>query len=149
MPADDGLACQGHRHRVLVAVAYPPMRQMLAAFLERDTHCWSATSTTLAELAGAIDRHHPDVVIVGAAEFPRCCQAEFGGFPAARVVVIGHEPDRAYRAAAFRGGAGGWVAADAVGDELNTQLSIAVACERARQSPHGCLPFREPLCPNS
>ena len=95
---------------------------MIAEFLERDHECWCATPTTLDGLHGEIERECPDVVIVDAADFPRCCRAEFGGFPAARVVVIGPEPDDAYRTAALRKGAGAWVSADAVGDELSAAL---------------------------
>lgn len=110
------------QQRVVVAVAYPSLRQMITELLERDQDSWLVNSTSIADLPRAIDRQYPDALIVDAANFPRCCAPECGGFPAARVVVIGREPDDAYRAAALRGGAGAWIAADAVGDELSVRL---------------------------
>jgi DNA-binding NarL/FixJ family response regulator len=127
--ADNCPACPGQRRTIAVAVAYPPMRRMITEFLERDDECWCATPTTVDDLSGEIERDRPDVVIVDAADFPRCCRAEFGGFPAARVVVVSPEPDHAYRAAALREGAGAWVSADAVGDELSAHLRAVFACE--------------------
>ena len=112
----------GDPRAVVVAVAYPPMRRMIAELLERDQDSWLVTSTSIFDLARAIDRHYPDALIVDAADFPRCCSPQCGGFPATQVVVIGREPDHAYRAEALRSGAGAWVAADAMGDELGSRL---------------------------
>lgn len=104
---------------------------MITQLLERDRDPWRVTSTSMADLARAIQRHDPDALIVDAADFPRCCRLESGGFPAARVVVIGRDPDHAYRTAAVRGGAGAWVAADAIGDQLSAELDAGFVCARA------------------
>jgi hypothetical protein len=105
------------------------MRRLIAELLEGDHGCWSTTGTSVAELREAIARHYPDVLIVDDADFPRCCRAEYGAFAAERTIVIGHEPEPAYRAAAFTSGAGGWVVADAIGDELLAQLHTTLGCE--------------------
>ena len=112
----------GEPRAVVVAVAYLSMRRMITELLERDQEPWLVTSTSIVDLARLIDRHYPDALIVDATDFPSCCGPECGGFPAAQVVVIGREPDHAYRAEAFRGGAGAWIAADAIGDELCARL---------------------------
>lgn len=112
----------GERRAVVVAVAYLSMRRMITELLERDQDPWLVTGTSIPDLPRAIHRHHPDALIVDAADFPRCCDPECGGFPPAQVVVVGRDPDHAYRAEAFRGGAGAWIAADAIGDELCARL---------------------------
>ena len=137
MSVDDCPAFRGQRRVIVVAVAYAPLREMITEFLARDHKCWSGTSATLPDLAGAIERNFPDVVIVDAADFPRCCGPEFGGIPTARVVVIGHEPGHAYRTAALAHGAGAWVAADAIGDELTTEMHAVLGCPNCAPARFG------------
>lgn len=95
---------------------------MITQLLERKQDPWLVTTASMADLPQVISRNYPDGLIVDAVDFPRCCGPDCGGFPMAQVVVIGRDPDRAYRTEALRAGAGAWVAADSIGDELSEQL---------------------------
>ena len=91
-------------------------------------------------LVDAIDRAHPDLVIVDSVDYPACCQAALRALPSERVIVIGPEPDRAYRSRALALGAGGWVCRDHVGEELSGAMRAALAC-----GDHPCGPGAPPM----
>lgn len=94
-------------------------------------------------LVAAIERAHPDLVIVDSVDFPACCQAALRALPSERVIVIGPEPDRAYRSRALALGAGGWVCRDHVGEELSGAMREALGC-RHQPCGSGTLSSRSP-----
>ena len=104
------------------------MRQLILDLLDREHGCWKARLLA-GELAHAASDLHPDLVIVDGADFPRCCREELAGYPFGRIVVIGREPDRAYKAAALQHGAGAWVARDDIGDGLSAAMRRALGCK--------------------
>ena len=125
-------ACAG-APTVLVAVAYRTLRELTVELLEREHGCWQVTALSeLAELSRAVAARPPDLVVVDAADFPRCCRELLDGFPARRVVVIGPEPDVAYERAARRAGAGAWLARDRVAEDLSAGMRAALGCTHAR-----------------
>lgn len=79
-------------------------------------------------LGEAIARTAPDVVVVDTVDFPARCVAALDEFPPGHVVVIGPEPDPAYRSAALSQGAAAWVSRDHVGDELGAAVRTALGC---------------------
>jgi DNA-binding NarL/FixJ family response regulator len=79
------------------------------------------------------------VVVVDTVDFPACCHAALNSLPPERVIVVGPEPDAAYRTAAVSLGAGGWVSRDRIGDELASAVRTALGCPRDR-CPEGTAP---------
>lgn len=130
---------------VLVAIRHPVMRRWTGELLASDHSCWVVGQPRTGEmLAEAIDRAHPDLVIVDSVDFPACCQAALRALPSDRVVVIGPEPDRAYRSRALALAAGGWVSRDHVGEELSGAMRTALGCRH-----HPCGPATPPSRPAS
>jgi len=114
---------------VVVAVGHRALRSLTVELLERDHACWRVLAVTdSSTLAAVITDARPDLLIVDAGDFPRCCRDLLGGFPAERVVVIGPEPDAAYERAARRSGAGAWLSQDRVGEDLSTAMRAALGC---------------------
>lgn len=134
---------------VLVAIRHPVMRRWTSELLTSEHGCWTVRKPGSGEmLADAIRRTRPDLVIVDSIDFPACCQAALRTLSPEQVIVIGPEPDRAYRARALALGAGGWVCRDRVGDELSAAMQAALGCHHrpcargsptADQQPHGSL----------
>ena len=115
--------------RVLVAIRHPAMRAFTLELIRREHHCWRATALEDGELlVDALPRLNPDVLVVDDGDFPSCCQAAIAAFPPSRVVVLGTEPDHAYRADAFRKGAGAWVAREDVGEQLGPVMRQVLGC---------------------
>ena len=112
---------------VLVAVAHPMMRRLILDLLDREHGCWTA-SLLSGELGDALRTGTPDLVVVDGADFPRCRRDQLSGYPCSRIIVVGPEPDAAYRAAALRDGAGAWVARDDVADRLSAEMRSALGC---------------------
>ena len=113
--------------RVLVAVAHPAMRRMILELLDREHRCWNAFVVEH-DLCSAMHDLQPDLVIVDGAAFPdRCCH-QGDEYPCERIVVVGPEPDAAYKAIALQNGAGGWVARDDVADDLSAEMRKALGC---------------------
>ena len=103
------------------------MRALTSELLERDGACRvTGVGGDDQELAAAIDRDHPDLVILDTGEFPACCPVALGRFRFERVIVIGPEPACSYRAAALAAGAGAWVSRDRVGDDLIVEVCRAL-----------------------
>lgn len=110
--------------RIVVAVAHPTMRRYLCDLIEQRCRCWLATtSSDPDELQAALGTLRPDVLVVDHALRPVNGARRKSAFPAAQVLVIGPEPDPAYRAAAISGGAGAWLSRD----DLETELVPALA----------------------
>ena len=71
----------------------------------------------------------PDLVVLDTASLDECpCGCADNRFPCHRMVVIGPEPDGAYRSAALHVGAGGWVARDVVAEQLSNAMRAALGC---------------------
>ncbi|MGD9795495.1 MAG: hypothetical protein AB7V43_18680 [Acidimicrobiia bacterium] len=120
--------CDG-QPRVLVVIEHPAMLRYTRELLERECACWVATETSSGqELVEALDRLDPDLLIVDAGAFPSCCPAALSRIALDRVIVIGPEPDIAYRDAALTNGAGGWIARDEVGERLGTEMRRVLGC---------------------
>lgn len=120
--------CDG-QPRVLVAMQHPSMLRFTRELLERECGCWVATEAhTGAALARTVDRVIPELLVIDAADFPACCFAAIAHIPRDRIIVIGPEPDPAYRAAALRSGAGGWLAREEVADRLGAEMRRVLGC---------------------
>ena len=116
------------RPQVVVAVAHRAMRALIVDLLAAEHGCWAVSAVAgMAGLVGAITTQ-PDLVVVDAADFAACCCGLLGSFPLDRVVVIGPEPDPAYRRATLDRGAGAWLSRDLVADELSAALRLALDC---------------------
>jgi DNA-binding NarL/FixJ family response regulator len=123
---------------VLLAIRHPVMRRWTGELLTSEHGCWTIAQPRRGEmLAAAIDRTRPAMVIVDSVDFPECCRAALGALPRDRVIVVGPEPDQAYRNAALANGAGGWLSREHVGDELSRAMRRVLGC---RHDP--CPPAR-------
>lgn len=121
---------------VLVAIRHPVMRRWIGELLAFEHGCWTVAQPGGGEmLADAIERASPALVVVDSVDFPACCQAALRALPPERVIVVGPEPDQAYRARALGLGAGGWVCRDHVGEELSGAMRAALGCRH-----HPCEP---------
>ena len=120
-PVCDGTPC------VAVIVEHRGVRKLIHELLDRESGCWQACSLPAPPAAVGEDTE-PDLVIVDAGDFPRCCQAALGDYPRERVVVIGPEPDPAYERAARRAGAGAWLSRDRIAEELTAAMRAALGC---------------------
>ncbi|MBI2708105.1 MAG: response regulator transcription factor [Actinobacteria bacterium] len=120
--------------RVVVAVAHPLMRRLIADLLGSSHDCWEVTLAEPGELASL--PAGTDLAVVDASSFPRCC-ASPGCLPRSHYIVIAPERDETYSASASRQGAGGWLARDTVAEELERRLRDALGCRH-----HPCPPRR-------
>lgn len=121
---------------VLVAIRHPVMRRWTGELLGAERGSWTVIEPRSSEmLADAIRRVRPALVIVDSIDFPACCQAALRTLPPEHVIVIGPEPDRAYRSRALALGAGGWVCRDHVGDELTAAIRTAIGCRHHPSAP--------------
>ena len=113
---------------VVVAVPHRGMRELIVELLNRDRDHWAVSEVeSLSELdSNALSS--PDLVIVDTADFAGCCRQLPANLALARVVVIGPEPDPAYRHAALHCGAGAWLSRERVAEELCDALRSARAC---------------------
>ncbi len=115
--------------RVLIVMRHPAMLRLTRELLEREFGCWVATEARSGpRVARLFQRHAPDLVVIDAADFPACCLGALAGFPRARVIVIGPEPDASYRAAALSNGAGAWLPRERVGEDLGRELRRVLGC---------------------
>ena len=112
---------------VALVVAHRTMRALIVELLELDLGCW-----TVSAIRDVSEIDHvstpPDLVIVDTADFATVRRQLPPTFALARVVVIGPEPDPAYRQAAVQFGAGAWLSRDRIADELCSALRSALAC---------------------
>ena len=112
---------------MLIAIAHPVMRRLILELLNRESGSWRA-SLVADGLGDAACDLRPDLVIVDGADFRHIANGSLAGYPTNRIVVIGQEPDLAYRAAALGHGAGDWVACDDVADQLSAAMRSALGC---------------------
>lgn len=118
---------------VLNAIRHPYMRRWSEELLGTEDGCWTLARTDGTEMvADTIGRCTPAVVVVDAVDFPACCHTALNSLPPERVIVVGPEPDPAYRSAAVSLGAGGWVSRDHLGEELAAAVRTALGCPRDR-----------------
>lgn len=128
--------------RILVVMAHPTMRQLTRDLLRQEFGCWVATEMHSGEtLANTLQRVRPDLMVIDASEFPKCCLAALDHFPRDHVVVIGPEPDPSYRSAAIASGAGAWIPRDGVGDELAGEMRRVLGCTHDPCPPEARMPF--------
>lgn len=114
---------------VLVAVRHPVMRRWTGELLASEHGCWTIAQPHRGELlVTAIHRTRPALVLVDSIDFPACCLAALGELPPGRVIVVGPEPDHAYRDAALGNGAAGWLARDEVADKLSAEMRRVLGC---------------------
>jgi hypothetical protein len=113
--------------RVLVAVEHFAMRRLILELLRREHGCWT-TFELDGELSAAIRRRHPDLVVIDDDGFRPCCVDGPTFISCDRMIVVGQEPDSAYRHHALHRGAGGWVARDFVGEEPSAAMREALGC---------------------
>ena len=114
---------------VLIAIRHPVMRRWTDELLAAEHGCWTVVQPGRGELlVDAIARTRPELVVVDSVDFPACCRAALDALPPERVIVIGPEPDPAYRSRALAQGAGGWVCRDHVADELSAAMRAALGC---------------------
>ena len=121
--------------QVVVAIAHRAMRALIVDLLKCDHGCWTVSAIDgVAGLSAAVTSQ-PDVVVVDAADFERCCTGLLGSFELARIVVIGPEPDPSYRQAVLDRGAGGWLSREHVAEELIAALRLALGSSHSRGPP--------------
>ncbi|MFZ5852581.1 MAG: hypothetical protein ACOYY2_14530 [Actinomycetota bacterium] len=127
------------RPRVLVAVRHPVVRRYVAELLERECGCWVVAQVGDTDLlAAALPRVTPDVLVIDSGEFPACCQRALAAFPAGRTIVVGAEPEPAYRTAALDYGAGAWLPREALTEQLPDALRQVLGCRhRPGTAPGG------------
>jgi hypothetical protein len=116
--------------RVLVVMRHPAMLRFTRELLERECGCRVATEACIGP---ALEPPAPDLLVIDNADFPPGCCAALTDLPRDRVIVIGPEPDPAYRDSALLHGAGGWLARDDVADTLGAELRRVLGC---RHDPH-------------
>ena len=115
--------------RVLLAMRHPTMVRLTRQLIDREFGCWVATEMPDdVPLAAAVDRLAPDLVVLDAQDFPRCCRATLGKIAAGNVIVVSPEPDPTYQSAALAAGAGAWISRDHVGDELPAAMRHVLGC---------------------
>ena len=125
---ESGPVCDGEP-RVLVAMRHPAMLRFTRELVERERGYWVAPEVRNGPvLTRALADVMPDLLVIDAADFPSSCLAALEHIPRDRVIVIGPEPDDAYRDAAFANGAGGWLARDEVGDKLGSEMRRVLGC---------------------
>lgn len=116
---------------VLVAIRHRLLRRWTTELLDGACGCWAAVGSVDDELlAHAIARINPDVVAVDSYEFPACCQTALTDLRSGQVIVIGPEPDHAYRQSALDRGAGAWVSQDRIADDLAREVWTVLGCDR-------------------
>jgi hypothetical protein len=98
------------------------MRIFIVELLTRDSGEWDVA--TVEDLATIVvkDGIHPELAIVDTSNFARCLSELPVGYAPGRLVVIGPEPDPAYRQAALEGGAGAWLSRDDVANDLGQAM---------------------------
>ena len=116
------------RPRVVVAVPHRAMREFIVELLNRDRDQWAVAAVGSVSELDDNSSSYPDLVIVDIADFAGCCRRLPATLALARIVVIGPEPDRAYRDAALQCGAGAWLSREHVAEELCDALRAAHAC---------------------
>ena len=109
----------------MLVVAHSSMRLLIVDLLDGDG--WTVTAVdSVAELTDK-NPARVDLIVVDTADFATVRRNLPPSLPTARVVVIGPEPDSAYRQAALSGGAGAWLSREHVAEELCDALRSTLA----------------------
>lgn len=105
------------------------MRGLIVDLLERDGGRWVVSAIDSVSKLSDIAAPGPDLVVVDTADFAAVHQqlALAAHFAIDRVVVIGPEPDPAYRQAAMSRGTGAWLSRERVGEDLCGALHSTLA----------------------
>ena len=128
MSAERCPVCDGNP-RVLVAIRHPAMRRFTRELLQREYHCWVAAELGRGQpLEEALRRERVDLLVVDGADFPQCCRSVLDGLTPWRVIVIGPEPDAAYRTRALGAGAADWILRERVGEDLGPAMRRSLGC---------------------
>ena len=137
----EGDAVSTGRLHVVLVVAHGAMRALIVDLLDLDGGHWVVSAVDGVAELGDVVSSHPDLVVIDTADFAGSCRRLPASFPLGRVIVIGPEPDPAYRHAALLRGAGAWLSRECVAEELCDALcsSYTCACE-ARPAPVERLP---------
>ncbi len=123
----DVYAVSAPRPHVGLVVAHRSLRALIIELLERDRGCWTVSAIGSVSEIGHDASLHPDLAIVDTAVIATVRRQLSPTFALARVVVIGPEPDPAYRQAAVRFGVGEWLSRDCIAEELCSALHSALA----------------------
>jgi len=124
--------------RVLIAIRHAPMRRLTGRVLAQGCPPWTIEELQDEELlVDAMRRVAPDVLVVDTGDFPACCHSALTTFPPDRVIVIGPEPEAAYRLAALSEGAGAWVARDRIAEDAAAVLRALLRALQAGEAASG------------
>lgn len=103
------------------------MREFIVELLDCEHGAWAVSAVDSVSDLDRTASSHPELVIVDTADFATCCSELPATFTLARVVVIGPEPNDAYRQDALHRGAGAWLSRDCVAEELCDALRSTLA----------------------
>lgn len=103
------------------------MRGLIVDLLKRDGGRWVVSAIDSVSKLSDISPLCPDLVVVDIADFAAVHQQLAAHFAIDRVVVIGPEPDPAYRQAAMSRGTGAWLSRERVGEDLCDALHSTLA----------------------
>jgi DNA-binding NarL/FixJ family response regulator len=107
--------------RFLIAMRHPTSRRYVSDLIEQHCRCWIATTSPDGdEVIAALDELRPDALLIEASLLNET--ATDLGKRTTHLVVIGPQPDDAYRDIALRAGADAWISRD----QLATQLVPAI-----------------------
>ena len=138
------------RLHVVVAVAHRAMRTLIVDLLHHDHVQWAVSAIDSPSQLGDAVLSNPDLVILDTADFAACCCELPRSFALGRIVVIGPEPDKAYRQVALRCGAGAWLSREHGGEELSSALLASLTCSHVSLPPSDGRPRRSaPLLPTT
>ena len=132
------------QRRVAVAIAHPAMHRLVVDLLDRDHDRWAVSADDDVSDLGSIVSARPDLVIVDTADFAACCRRLPASFPPGRVIVIGPEPDPAYRHAALHRGAGAWLSRECVAEELCDAMCSTAGRAQVQYPPSTEQPTNRP-----
>lgn len=128
--ASPAIPTEGAAPLVLVAIRHPAMRRLTTQLLALEDS-WVTIELDNEMLASALQRLHPDLLIIDVQDFPACCRTALTEYPPSHVIVVGPEPDVGYEAAALVAGAGAALARDEIATQLTTHM------RRLLQYPQG------------
>lgn len=115
-PAKVCNGCAGRPH-VVVVIAHRAMRELTVELLRGDHGRWTVSAVSSASEVDN-DASTSDLVVIDTADLDSVRRLLPATLALARVIVIGPEPDLAYRNAALQCGAGGWLSRDRIAEEL-------------------------------
>ncbi|MGH9036535.1 MAG: hypothetical protein ACRD0O_12300 [Acidimicrobiia bacterium] len=112
-----------------VAISHPVMRDLVSELLRRDmASVLNADNPSLDGRLPGLLAVSPDLLVIDEVAFTAAFRS--GLLPVARtkVIVVGPEPDPAYRESALTQGADAWVARDRLAEELRVQSRRLLGC---------------------